>query len=226
MNAGMKYSPATPSGAQRAELRAPDPPAGARCRHASSQTRQEQAKSMQGGWPGSRSWQCWRGHVEMNSPGSCQLLPAAFGAAPHNHTPVFGRGSVLPGWHAWGTLSTHSVPTGSQPCSSLPLPFYIPRQSLNLNEASRMVAPRQRLDERRAGVASGRAQGLSLPRSQGDWELWRNPGGHPGAGLGRAGSVDAGVVKMGEQLLGEPQVQAEGPERALLHRGTREKSLN
>lgn len=114
---------------------------------------------------GAESWQCWHGHVEMNCPGSCQLLLAAFGAAPHSPTLVFGHGSVLPGWHAWGTLSTRRVPTGSQPRSSLPLPFYIPCQPLNLNEASRMVALHQRLDERRASIASGRARVLNLPIS-------------------------------------------------------------
>lgn len=141
---------------------------------------------------GAGSWQCWHGHVEMNCPGSCQLLLAAFGAAPHSPMRVFGQGSVLPGWHS----HSRRVPTGSQPCSSLPLPFYIPCQSLNLNEASRMAALRQCLDEHRAGIASGRAQGLSLPISQGEGrktQLCRNPGGHPG------------------HPPGEPQVHTEQP---------------
>lgn len=109
---------------------------------------------------GAGSWQCWHDHVEMNGPGSCQLLLAAFGAAPHSPMPVFGHRSVLPGWHAQHTPCAHRLP-----CAP---PFSIPCQSLNLNEASRMAALHQCLDKNRAGIASGRAQGLSLPISHGE----------------------------------------------------------
>lgn len=64
--------------------------------------------------------------------------------------------------HAQHTPCAHRLP-----CAP---PFSIPCQSLNLNEASRMAALRQCLDENRAGIASGRAQGLSLPISHGALE--------------------------------------------------------
>lgn len=171
----MKYSPATPSRAQRAELRAPGPPAGARCRHVSSQTRREQgrgARGMQGARPGSGSRQLAR--LAWPCPGSWWRLGQLLTA------PCWCLARVCPARLARLGHAQHTL-CARQPCSSLPLPFYIPCQSLNLNEASRMVAPRQRLDERWAGIASGRAQGLSLPVCQGE-------GGKPSCG-GALGSI-------------------------------------